>query len=163
MATQASYFIEDDADAGTGQASRQPERDTVSDPYRLRALPNEDVYFYRKPIDNYRLVRQADPQVRRKCWKYIAQAAVITLVFTGLFWPNVYGLMTGYQLERLRQERQRLLNDSRALEIEEARLLDPQRLEHLARVREYIDPEPQQVVHLYSKGDKSLALNVSSK
>ena len=37
-----------------------------ANPFQLRALPQEDVFFYCKKIDNSRLVREADPQVARR-------------------------------------------------------------------------------------------------
>ena len=36
------------------------------DPFQLRALPQEDVFFYCKKIDNSRLVREPDPQGPRR-------------------------------------------------------------------------------------------------
>ena len=38
----------------------------AADDYKLRALPNEDVYFYFKKIDNARVVREADPTARAR-------------------------------------------------------------------------------------------------
>ena len=42
---------------------------TETDPYALRALPNDAVYFRPKRIDNSRLVRQSDPAASADCWK----------------------------------------------------------------------------------------------
>ena len=42
------------------RAARKPVQARVErDPFRLRALPQEDVFFYCKKIDNSRLVREA--------------------------------------------------------------------------------------------------------
>jgi hypothetical protein len=40
-------------------------RAQAADPCLLRALPNDDVYFYSKKIDNSRVIRQADPEACR--------------------------------------------------------------------------------------------------
>jgi hypothetical protein len=47
-----------------------------SDPYALRGLPNDDVFFYSKKIDNSRLVRQADPGASDECWSAVGAGAL---------------------------------------------------------------------------------------
>lgn len=117
-------------------------------PFAVRALANEDVYFFVKRIDNSRVVRAADPKARGACWKWIASSLTATALVVGLLFPNLYGLLAGYQIETLRQEQRRLQNESAALELEQARLLSPARLEELARMQQFIDPAPQRVVYL---------------
>ena len=51
--------------------------------------------------------------------------------------------MAGYRLEALHQEKQRLELDRSALELEEAKLLSPARLEELARMQRFVDPAPE--------------------
>ena len=51
--------------------------------------------------------------------------------------------MAGYKIEALRQERQRLELDRAALELAEAKLLSPARLEQLARMQRFVDPAPE--------------------
>ncbi len=46
-----------------------------------------------------------------------------------------------------------------SLELQEAKLVSPERMAELARVQQFIDPEPQKVVYLDSKDGSSLALN----
>jgi hypothetical protein len=163
MATQATYYERYGAVASPGYSTLRGVSRERGDPYRLRELPNEDVYFYRKPIDNSRIVRKADPQGRTRCWKLIATTCMATLLLIGLLWPNVAGMLAGYEIESLREEQQRLTAERAALELEEARLLSPERLEELARIQAFIDPAPEQVVYLNPKADGSLALNVGSK
>ncbi len=154
MATQAKYFgtLNQAADARGG--------DNI---YRLRKLPNEDIYFFRKAIDNSRIVRRADPLGRRRCWRTITTTAAVTLVLIGLLWPNINGMLTGYELEGLKEQREKLLAEQRSLELEETALLSPERLEELARMQQFVDPAPEQVVYLNPKADGSLALNIGSK
>ena len=61
MATQPTYAY------GTGFGTVGAPPRPVRHPYELRALPHESVFFYRKAIDNTRLVREADPQSRGAC------------------------------------------------------------------------------------------------
>lgn len=163
MATQATLYDRFEAAAEPEAGARQPSRKEKTDPYRLRPLPNESIYFYRKAIDNSRVVRQADPRARSRCWRWIATATASTLFLFALLWPNVYGLLAGYQIESLKAAQQRLVAERAELEVAEARLLSPERLERMARTQEFIDPAPEQVVFLQPKADGALALNVPAK
>ncbi len=164
MATLAAFFRRVDAGVApsAGAAAQVCWNDAV-DQYRLRSLPNEDVYFFTKKIDNSRLVRQADPRARRKCWNAIGVSSVGALVLMLLLLPNVLGMIAGYQIHALEQQRVTLNNEKSALELEEARLLSPQRLEELARMLQFVDPAPSQVMFLNPKADGALALNVRAK
>jgi cell division protein FtsL len=115
---------------------------------QLRALPQDDVFFYCKKIDNSRLVREADPQARGDCWSAIGAACVILALLTGVAAPSVTNTMEGYKLESLRAEYQRLLDEKRTLQLEEAELLSPGRLEELAKKQNLVTPQSGQVVHL---------------
>lgn len=163
MATQATSYDRFEAAAELEVGARQRPRKEKADPYRLRPLPNESIYFYRKTIDNSRVVRQADPQARSRCWRWIATATASTMFLFALLWPNVCGLLAGYQIESLKAEQQRLLAQRAELEVAEARLLSPERLERMAQTQEFIDPAPEQVVFLQPKADGALALNLPAK
>ena len=161
MATQAKvYGPFPEAPERTGRAGESHR--SADDIYRLRKLANEDVYFFRKAIDNSRIVRQADPRGWGRCWRLMATTAAAMLVILGLLWPNIDGMLAGYELEALKQQQQHMTTQRAALELEEARMLSPERLEELARIQEFIDPAPAQVVYLNPKADGSLALNVNS-
>ena len=125
----------------------------------LRVFPNEDIYFFVKRIDNSRLVRQADPRAREACWKMIGSVAVAAMLLIGVLLPSAYGLLAGYQIQSLQQEAKRLSNEQASLELQEARLLSPARMEELARLQQFVDPEPQKVVYLDSKNGPALAMN----
>lgn len=114
----------------------------------LRALPNEDLHLYIKRIDNSRLVRQASPKEAGDCWSTIGAVSAVAIVMITTLAPGVAGVMAGYQIEALKQERQKLLNEQRGLEVEEARLLSTERLEQLAREQNMITPASGQVFHL---------------
>ncbi len=159
MATQANFY----GDSGLLRGRPRPNGGGRADLYLLREFPNETVHFYRKAIDNSRIVRQANPQERKRCWNVIGAACLATVVLAGLLWPNVAGMLSGYEIETLKVQQQRLLADRTALEVEEAQLLSPERLAELARIQEFVDPAPGQVVYLNPKPDGSLALNVRGK
>lgn len=127
------------------------------DAFRLRRFPNEDIYFFVKRIDNSRVVREVDPKTRRLCWRVIGGSCAAAVFFSGLLLPGVYGLLAGYKLETLRQQKQKLEIQRAALELEETQLLSPARLEQLARMQQFVDPTPQRVVYLDGKPEGTLA------
>jgi hypothetical protein len=127
------------------------------DPFEVPPFPNEDVYLYVKRIDNSQVLRESDPAARKVCWRLIGSSFAIAVVVIGLLLPTLYGLIAGYRMEALRQERQRLELDGASLELDEAKLLSPARLEELARIQQFVDPAPQKVVYLDSKSEQKLA------
>jgi hypothetical protein len=127
------------------------------DPYRLRELPNEDIYFYRKLIDNSRVVRVADPASRARAWKFLGMALLAAAALIGLLLPSAYHLLSSYQISALQDEHHRLMEEKLRLEIREAELLSPQRLEELARQQGFVAPAPAQTVHLQDSGAQKFA------
>ena len=128
------------------------------DDFTLRALPNEDVYFHIKRIDNSRVVRQADPCSQGRDWKVIGGASVAAACLICLLLPSAWAYMAGFELSKLQDHNQRLLIEKSRLELEEAALLSAKRLQELADVQQYVDPAPG-TTHYLPKADTSLALN----
>lgn len=126
--------------------------------FTLRAIPFEDVYFVRKPLDNSRVVRQQDPQERKTCMSFLFGCTVVVMMVIALLIPGAFGLVDGYTIQALKQEQQRLVREHSVLELEEARRLSPQRLEELARLQQFVDPGPEQLVYL-DKGETVAKLN----
>ena len=158
MATLANIFNQFSgakALAGAEAGSAVRER---CDEYRLRTLPNEDVYMFVKRIDNSRVVKQADPRARSRDWKLIGTGSFAAAVFVGVLLPSAYGLMAGYQLNQLHQQHEQLVAEHSKLEIEEARLVSSERLQELANQQQFIDPAPDRTVYL-PQSDSSLAMN----
>ena len=156
MATLARVFHKHEAAGPGGIPARQA--GAPLDACALRALPQEDVFFYCKKIDNSRLVREADPRSRSACWSAIGAAGLVLVLLTGVLAPSVANTLEGYKLESLRAEQRRLLNDRQVLELKEAELLRPDRLETLAKRQDLVTPTTEQVVHLEGKGDSAVAM-----
>ncbi|MCU1338011.1 MAG: hypothetical protein JWO19_3592 [Bryobacterales bacterium] len=114
----------------------------------VRPFANEDIFFYVKRIDNSRVVRAADPQARQVCWKLIGSVVAAAVLLIAVLLPGAYGLLAGYQIQTLRQDARRLANERASLELQEAQLLSPARMEELARMQQFVDPAPQKVVYL---------------
>ncbi len=148
------------------RAGAEPRRREMAQtsPYLLRALPNEDIFFYTKRVDNSRLVREPDPRAKSECWSSIGAICAIAAVLITSLVPGVAGITAGYQVEALKQERVRLLNERRGLEVEEARLRNPERLEQLAKDQKMVPPKPDQVVNLNMKASEgTVAFNAAGK
>ena len=163
MATQAKTFDSHEFGGAWGDATPRRATGMQSDPFLLPPLPQQSLYFYRKAIDNSRVVRQPDPQGRNRQWRWIATTMACTFVLLALLWPNVYAMVAGYQIEQLKGQQQRLVAERASLDLEEARLLSPEKLEGLARTQEFIDPAPDQVVFLPPPADGSLAQVTNAK
>ena len=157
MATQATWY-ENETDS-MGTYGREP----AEDPCRVRAFPNEDICLWVKTIDNSRVVRPKDPQLLEACWRMISVASLVVIVVLGLLLPNAYAMLEGYKLHKLERERETLVREQAALELEESRLLSPQRLEELARMQEFVDPTPSRVVQLRPQDDQTLAMNTTGR
>ena len=155
MATLAGFFDRLAIAKGAEQAPARW-REQI-DEFLIRAVPNEQVFLYTKRIDNPEVLREADPVASRACWKMMGSSITAVAIVVGLLAPSVYGLLAGYRLEALKQEKQRLEMTVSALQLEEAKLLSPARLEQLARVQRYVDPAPQQIVYLGGRPGKEVA------
>jgi cell division protein FtsL len=159
MATVAANFMRTGFQAvptASADAWAKPLND-----YRLRPLPGEDVYFYIKKIDNSRLVREADPAAGRKTLKALAKGAAAIFLLLLLLMPKALEVVAGYHVQMLAREHDRMLNEKAVLDLEEARLVNPDRLEQLARELKLVNPDPKRVVVINAKADSALAYNVA--
>jgi hypothetical protein len=154
MATLANIF-------NNFVGARALERETTDsrarcDEFRLRAMPNEEIFFYVKRIDNSRVVRAADPRDRAANLKVLGGAGFAGLALIALLLPSAWTYMAGYELGQLRKENQRLITEQARLELDEARLVSARNLQELAD--DFVVPAADQTQYL-SAPDSSLALN----
>src|ERR1700689_3992804 len=108
MATLAT-FLKRSSVVAIAAERREAVRERA-DPFRLRALPNDHIYFYAKKIDNSRVIRQADPSARGECWSAVGAAGVLLMLGASIIAPHVASVLAGYKLEALKQERQTLID-----------------------------------------------------
>ena len=153
MATQPTYALR----AGLGAVEELPR--PRRRPFELRALPHENVFLYRKAIDNSRLVREPDPKSRGACWSAIGVAGIVVALLVGVLAPRVADTLSGYKLQSLRAEEQRLLDERRTLELAVAERLSPEHLAKLAGRQNLMTPKSGQVLRLDGdKPDSSIAM-----
>jgi hypothetical protein len=154
MATLATFFRRSDFMAADSTAMETPA------PNRLRSLPADNIYFYSKRIDNSRLVREADPKMRTDCWSTIATACILAGLIGAAVSPRIGGILSGYQMEKLKAEQRELSDRRRMLQIEEAQMVSPGRLDELANRQKLSAPTPGQETNLQPKDSPSMALNI---
>jgi cell division protein FtsL len=124
---------------------------TRADTSRLRPIANEDVFLFVKRIENSAVVRAADPLARRARSRSVATGFIAAmLVIAGLL-PSAYNTMAGFNVQSLEQEQTKLKQERAALDLDEAKLLNPARLAQLAKSLKMMEPVPQQLQYLDSK------------
>jgi hypothetical protein len=162
MATLPAFFKKNEAPVEAGRnhdsAARTNRLRPVRDPFELRALPHEHLFLYNKKIDNTRLVREADPKSKGACWSAIGAASVLAVLLASAFAPSVAATIDGYRLEALRIEERRLTEERRGLDLQEAELVSPARLDRLAQQNNLVAPSSGQVVHLEGKPQDAVAM-----
>jgi cell division protein FtsL len=108
-----------------------------------------EIYFA-KNIDNSRLVKVEDPRRNREMKQFgIALACLFLLVFT-YAWQHFKAIEYGYRIESAKRELTNLTEMNHALQLEEASLRDPERIDVLARRMGLEPPEPGQVIRMDS-------------
>lgn len=150
IATKFSGFFSQSSE----QAQAPVARETRG---RIRAFPNEDIYFHVKHIDNSSVIRQADPAQDRASLKMIAATGMAAALLIGVLMPKGYGVLAGYQLQTLRAEQEKLLNEQAILEARESSLMNPERMQVLAKQQQFVDPAPESIVYLDGQADGEVA------
>jgi hypothetical protein len=159
MATLPEFLTRYQAPMGAeAPVERKQDRKPEWDPFQLRALPFEDVYFRPKKMDNSKLIRQADPRAGGACWTVIGAACLMLAFLGGVLAPSVANTVAGYKLESLRVEAGKLANERRTLELQEAVLLSPERLDKLARGQHLVSPTASQIFRLDNTGEGKVAM-----
>ncbi len=120
-----------------------------------------EIYFVKR-IDNSRLVKVEDPQRNREMKQFgTALACLFLLVFT-YAWQHFRAIEYGYQIESEKRELNNLTEMNRALQLEDASLRDPERIDLIARRMGLVPPQPGQVIRLDNASFDSNAPVVAS-
>jgi cell division protein FtsL len=108
-------------------------------------LGTPEIYF-RKRIDNSRLVKVEDPRREREMRLFGITLCFLFLLVMGYAWQHFRAIEYGYRIESLRSQRDSLAGMNQALRLEEASLRDPERIDAMARRLGLQAPDPGQVV-----------------
>jgi cell division protein FtsL len=115
-------------------------------------LGTPEIYF-RKAIDNSRLVKVEDPRRAREMKQFGIALCILFALVMGYALQHFRAIEYGYQIQALRGQRDGLVEMNRALRLEEASLRDPERIDVLARKLGLQSPQPGQVMHLDVNAD----------
>jgi cell division protein FtsL len=123
-------------------------------------LGTPEIYF-RKAIDNSRLVKVEDPRRSREMRQFGIALCLLFALVMGYALQHFRAIEFGYQIESLRSQRDGLAEMNRALRLEEASLRDPERIDVMARKLGLQSPQPGQVMHLDVDADTSAPVMAS--
>ncbi len=106
-----------------------------------------EIYFA-KTIDNSRLIKLEDPRRAREMRHFsIALGCLFLLVMT-YAWQHFKAIEYGYQIESLKMQRDSMVEMSRELQLEDASLRNPERIDLMARKLGLQSPQAGQVMRL---------------
>jgi cell division protein FtsL len=115
-------------------------------------LGTPEIYF-RKTIDNSRLVKVEDPRRAREMKQFAFALCCLFLLVMGYALQHFRAIEYGYKIETLRSQREGLTEMNRALRLEEASLRDPERIDMTARKLGLQPPQPGQVLRMDTTTD----------
>jgi hypothetical protein len=112
---------------------------------RARRGPTPEVFFDKR-LDNTRLVKVDNPQLKRELW-HVSTAASFLFLFLLLYLVQHYKcVVLGYQEEAQKQQLAQLQEQQRQLSLAEAVLTRPERMDQLAKQMGLDGPQPGQFV-----------------
>jgi cell division protein FtsL len=123
-------------------------------------LGTPEIYF-RKTIDNSRLVKVEDPRRAREMKFFGIALCVLFMLVMGYALQHFRSIEYGYKIEALRSQRSDLVEMNRALRLEEASLRDPERIDVMARKLGLQSPQPGQVQRMDVAADASTPVMAS--
>jgi cell division protein FtsL len=115
-------------------------------------LGTPEIYF-RKRIDNSRLVKIEDPRREREMRMFGITLCILFALVMGYALQHFRAIEYGYRIEALRAQRDGLAGMNQALRLEEASLRDPERIDAMARKLGMQAPDPGQVVRMDDTND----------
>src|SRR5260370_41235960 len=115
-------------------------------------LGTPEIYF-RKTIDNSRLVKVEDPRREREMKHFGLALCILFVLVMGYALQHFRAIEYGYKIGTLRSQRDGLTEMNRALRLEEASLRDPERIDVMARKLGLQSPQPGQVVRMDADSD----------
>ena len=136
------------------------QREVFSSQRKSCWLGTPEIYF-RKAIDNSRLVKVEDPRREREMQQFGLALCCLFLLVMGYGVQHFRAIEYGYKIEGLRSQREDLKNMNRALRLEEASLRDPERIDVMARKLGLQSPQPGQVQRMDAASDSATPVMAS--
>jgi cell division protein FtsL len=105
-----------------------------------------EIYFTKR-IDNSRLVREVGLEKWREYFNLLGLGILVFLFVLLFSWQHLQCVQDGYEIEGLKAQRVKLQEWNHQLQLSQAGLADPQRIDTLARKDlGMVSPRPQQVI-----------------
>lgn len=123
-------------------------------------LGTPEIYF-RKSIDNSRLVKMEDPRRAREMKQFGFALCCLFLLVMGYALQHFRAIEYGYKIETLRSQKESFTEMNRALRLEEASLRDPERIDVMARKLGMQSPQPGQVLRMDMAADAAAPVMAS--
>lgn len=102
--------------------------------------------FFSKHIDNSRIVKADDPERRREMRSFTIAMTMFFLLTMVYVWQHFSAIEVGYRVEAQKTQVEQLREVNRRLQLSEAQLSDPGRIDHIAKQLGLDPPMPGQVV-----------------
>ena len=106
-----------------------------------------EIYFA-KSLDNSRLVKVEDPKRSREMKQFGFALACLFLLVMTYTWQHFRAIEYGYKVEALKSQRDGLIEENRALRLEQASLRSPDRIDQLARQLGMQPPQAGQIIRM---------------
>ena len=102
--------------------------------------------FFTKHIDNSRIVKAEDPDRRREMRLFTAVMTVLFALVMVYVWQHFSSIEVGYRIEAQKTQMTQLREQNRQLQLSEAQLTEPGRIDKIARQLGMDEPQPGQVI-----------------
>ncbi|MBI2816128.1 MAG: cell division protein FtsL [Acidobacteria bacterium] len=120
--------------------------------------------YYVKSIDNSRLAPVMDPRAPKQYASILMLAAAIFAVILFSSWQRYTGVADGYKLETLQKQKQDMLESNRKLRLEEASLVNPVRIDTIARNDLQMSPlAPAQIIREMAPTANDLSVTAEAR
>lgn len=112
---------------------------------RARRGPTPEVFFAKR-FDNSRLVKSADPARAREMRSFAFAMAMMFLLVLFYGWQHFSSIEYGYRVEAQKHQLLMLQEQNHQLNLAQAQLINPERIDRMARQLGMEAPQPGQVV-----------------
>jgi cell division protein FtsL len=114
--------------------------------------------FFSKHIDNTRIVKADDPERRREMRSFTIAMTLFFALTMVYVWQHFSAIEVGYRVEAQKTQVEQLREVNRRLQLTEAQLSDPGRIDHIAKQLGLDEPQPGQVVRSDGMGDSTTVM-----
>ncbi len=147
MAMAGQQITETQSGTGARRGLSVAERNrTLFEQQRARRRGPTPEMFFTKHIDNSRLVKEDDPERRREVRSLTFAMTLFFVLMMVYVWQHFSAIEVGYGVEAQKTQVEMLQEKNRQLELTEAQLSDPERIDRIAKQLGMESPQPGQVV-----------------